>query len=154
MACVPATYLSYFGIRVTDLNRSVAFYTRCFGLEEVARGGLEVAVPSDNPERITGRAVLLRDPISGCKLELNFYPEGSRYAVPYEVGEALDHLCFRVEDMDSILKVLEAEGVRPIALPSVVADGVSIAYVCDPNGIWIELWSDKRIGREPQPQGY
>jgi lactoylglutathione lyase len=149
-----ATYLSYFGIRVTDLERSVAFYTRCFGLEEVARGGLDVAVPADNPERVAGRAVLLRDPLTGCKLELNYYPEGSRFAQPYEVGEGLDHLCFRVEDMDGTLKVLEAEGVRPIALPSEVADGVSIAYVRDPNGIWIELWKDNRIGKEPLPRGY
>jgi len=149
-----ATYLSYFGIRVTDLERSIAFYTRYFGLEEVARGGLEVAVPADNPERITGRAVLLRDPVSGCKLELNYYPDGSQFAPAYEVGEGLDHLCFRVDDLGGILKVLEAEGVRPIALPSEVADGVSIAYVRDPDGIWIELWKDHRIGKDALPRGY
>ena len=33
-----AMYLSYVGIRVTDLEKSVDFYTKLFGLKEVARG--------------------------------------------------------------------------------------------------------------------
>lgn len=147
MSHVPDTYLSYFGIRVTDLDRSVAFYTRHFGLKEVGRGGLEVVGGA-------GRAVLLRDPMTGSKLELNCYPEGSEFAAPYDVGEGLDHLCFRVKNMTEVLRRLEAEGIRPVSLPPEVADGVSIAYVRDPDGIWIELWEDQRIGKEPLPDGY
>lgn len=30
--------LDYFGIRVTDLERSIKFYTQFLGLKEVARG--------------------------------------------------------------------------------------------------------------------
>ncbi len=31
-------HLEYFGIRVTNLERSLAFYTELFGLKEVRRG--------------------------------------------------------------------------------------------------------------------
>jgi len=31
-------YLSYFGIRVNDIEKSFRFYTELFGLEEVTRG--------------------------------------------------------------------------------------------------------------------
>ena len=55
-------YLSYFGIRVTNLARSLEFYTKLFGLEEVARG--------DNTKIGGGVFVLLKDPKSGSKLEL------------------------------------------------------------------------------------
>jgi len=59
-------YLSYFGIRVTNLDRSLKFYTELFGLKEVARG--------DNRKLGGGIYVLLRDEKSGQKLELNSYP--------------------------------------------------------------------------------
>jgi len=115
------------------------------GLKEVAR--------VDNTERGGGLCVLLRDPLSGSKLELNFYPPGSRFAHPFDVGEGLDHLCFRVDDLPGSLRTLESEGIRPIDLPDQIADGESIACIQDPDGIWIELWRDQRWGRQPMPEG-
>ncbi len=51
--------LSYVGIRVRDLERSLRFYQDVFGLHEVARG--------DNPKQGGGVYVLLRDARSGQK---------------------------------------------------------------------------------------
>ncbi len=62
-------YLSYVGIRVTNLEKSLKFYEGLFGLEEVTRG--------DNSKFGMGVFVLLRDRKSGQKLELNWYPKGS-----------------------------------------------------------------------------
>ncbi len=139
-------YLSYTGIRVTDLDRSVAFYTKFFKLKEVAR--------VDNVKRGAGLCVLLRDQTSGSKLELNFYPKSSEFASPYNSGEGLDHLCFRVDNLREMLESLEKEGFRPIDLPPEVADLDTIAYIQDPDGIWIELWKDNRGSDEPLPEGY
>ena len=57
-------WLNDVGIRVTNMERSLQFYRDIFGLKETARGGSE-----------EGGAVyvLLRDPTSGQKLELNWY---------------------------------------------------------------------------------
>lgn len=136
-------YLSYFGIRVTDLDRSLRFYTELFGLEEVARG--------DNSQVGGGRYVLLKDQKSGQKLELNWYPKGSPYGVPYLPGEGLDHIAFRVNNASETVKELIAKGVEVVELPPPLREGrsgiagatysVKLAYVKDPDGNWIELYS-------------
>jgi catechol 2,3-dioxygenase-like lactoylglutathione lyase family enzyme len=56
-------YLSYVGIRVTNLEKSLKFYEELFGLEEVEHG--------DNSKFGMGVFVLLHDKRSGMKLELN-----------------------------------------------------------------------------------
>jgi lactoylglutathione lyase len=140
-------YLSYFGIRVTDLERSVRFYTKFFKLKEVAR--------VDNLSRGAGLAVLLRDPESGSKLELNYYPPSSQFGSPFIGGESLDHLCFRVENVEEMLQELAEEKIYPVDLPSEVADGKTIAYIKDPDGNWIELWRDDRAEDDKViPEGY
>jgi catechol 2,3-dioxygenase-like lactoylglutathione lyase family enzyme len=87
---MPRSFLSYVGLRVTDLDRSLSFYKEIFGLDEVARG--------DNTSAGKGPYVLLRDAFSGQKLELNYYVPGSKFDTPYEPGEGLDHISFRVEN--------------------------------------------------------
>ncbi len=128
-------YFSYCGIRVADLDRSLDFYTRLFGLKEVGRG--------DNTDRGGGLYVLLRDERSGLKLELNWYPPDSTYGGPYLPGEGLDHLAFRVKDVDEALARLAGEGVEAVPIAASLADlgsGVKVAYVRDPDGNWIELY--------------
>ena len=140
-------YLSYFGIRVTNLDRSLKFYTELFGLKEVARG--------DNRKLGGGIYVLLRDEKSGQKLELNSYPESSPYGVPYFPGEGLDHVAFKVNDVTETVKQLVANGAEPVEiLPSLAevyrekyGGSYKLAYVKDPDGNWIELY------QHPQPIG-
>ena len=141
-------YLSYVGIRVTNLERSLDFYTGLFHLEVVSRG--------DNGPRGGGTYALLKDEKSGHKLELNYYPETSPYAVPYVPGEGLDHIAFRVRDVEETLLLLVKRGVERIDIPASLADleeGVRVAYVKDPDRNWIELYQNPRPIVEV-PKGY
>jgi len=145
-------YLAYFGIRVTDLDRSLRFYSELFGLKEVARG--------DRTQDGGGRYVLLRDQKSGQKLELNWYPENSSYGVPYSPGEGLDHIAFRVNNVSETLKQLAARGAKAVQLPPPLREGKGIsysfklAYVLDPDGNWIELVEHSEPITDSIPEGY
>jgi len=148
-------YLSYVGIRVRDLERSLRFYQDLFGLHEVARG--------DNSKQGAGVYVLLRDARSGQKLELNWYPSGSPYAVDYNPGEGLDHVAFRVEDLSGFLRKLAARGIERVPIDPSLAEpagarGTSswfhVEYIKDPDGNWIELFErSDPIGPTP-PNAY
>jgi lactoylglutathione lyase len=126
-------HLRYFGIRVTDLNRSVKFYTDLLGLKETSRGSMS--------EYGGGRGdwVLLKDETSGQRLELNAYPEGSRWHAPYEPGEGLDHIGFVVDDVPAAYEKLVASGAGPTDIDPVSTEGHQ-AFVIDPDGNWIELF--------------
>lgn len=140
-------YLSYCGIRVRDLDRSLRFYTELFGLKEVARG--------DHTKYGAGLFILLRDEKSGQKLELNWYPEGSVHAVPYEAGEGLDHIAFVVDDLNQTYRELLRKGVKPTNIGPSTMSGW-LAYVKDPDGNWIEIYKrgPKKSIVESIPEGY
>jgi catechol 2,3-dioxygenase-like lactoylglutathione lyase family enzyme len=123
--------LRYFGIRVTNLERSVKFYIEGLGLEEEARGTMSHG----------GIWVSLEDPTSKQRLELNFYPPGNTYDTPYTVGEGLDHLGFKVEDVGEELARLRKLGAHVVVEPWVEPGGEIISYVTDPDGNWVEVYS-------------
>jgi catechol 2,3-dioxygenase-like lactoylglutathione lyase family enzyme len=132
-------YLSYVGFRVRDLPRSVAFYTEVFGLEPVQPDELTRLDPK------AAGAILLRDPRSGLRIELNYYPPGNPYAVPYNSGEELDHIAFRVDDLEVTLARLEKLGYRsePMAHyegPMLAMPSYRMTYVRDPDGMQLELY--------------
>jgi lactoylglutathione lyase len=125
-------YHCYAGIRVTNLERSLSFYTGLLGLEEVSRGD---AAPRGYGG---GTWVHLMDKISRQRLELNWYPPGSPFAAAYVPGEGLDHLGFFVDDVEQTYNDLVAKGAQPTELTPEKSDGW-FAYVKDPDGNWIEL---------------
>jgi lactoylglutathione lyase len=119
--------LYHAGIRVRDLKRSVDFYTKALGMKVVARGTMPHG----------GKYVHLKSPGSPQRLELNWYPEGSKFFTPYRRGEELDHLAFEVEDARRAFEELVARGAG-VAVSPADSKGTEI-YVTDPDGIWIEL---------------
>ena len=122
------TKFKYTGIRVKDLDASIAFYTNVLGMKVLGR---------DRFEATKGTVADLVSEEGGFVLELNHYEKGSPYATNYAVGEALDHLCFKVEDLDKALAEAKKAG-HPVVLD--IKTGTSRwAYIEDPNGIWIEL---------------
>jgi len=147
-------YLSYCGIRVTNLDRSLRFYSRSLGLKEVARG--------DNTKIGGGIYVLLRDPKSWQKLELNWYPPGSPYGRTYVPGEGLDHIAFRVNSVAESVKRLESEGAGHVDLVGSLQQVMSpayggsfhVGYVTDPDGNWIELYDHPEPIGESVPEAY
>jgi len=132
-------YLSYVGIRVRDIGRSVKFYSTVFGLTP--------AEPKDagpwDPKK--AHTVLLLDPQSGQRIELNYYPKGNPYAVPYKPGEELDHVAFRVDDLAETLRLCESLGFHPEPMrhyrgPIWETQGYRVAYLRDPDGIQLEIF--------------
>jgi 4-hydroxyphenylpyruvate dioxygenase-like putative hemolysin len=91
-----------------------------------------------------GEVASLQSPDSAQVLELNYYEKDSEFASQYDVGEGLDHLAFKVNDVCEVLEDLRSRGVEIACEPFVETgeDGSSgtLGYVKDPNGIWIELF--------------
>ncbi|MCI4352162.1 MAG: VOC family protein [Thermoplasmata archaeon] len=114
----------YTGIEVTDLERSIRFYHEGLGME-VAGRGLVAATG--------GETASLHSPGSEQTLELNWYP-GSKYSP----GSELDHLAFEVDDVEATASRLVDLGGRVIREVHHQPE-YDLAYVADPDGIWIEL---------------
>lgn len=128
--------LIYFGMRVTDYERSVRFYVEGLGLVKL-RGG---RMPHG------GRRILLADPGTGQRLELNWYPSDSPYATPYTPGEGLDHLGFSTGKAAELARRLEGVGGKVVLRPTDPTGVRQNYYVEDPDGNWIELmaWGTSR----------
>ena len=119
----------YVGIRVTDLERSIDFYTNILGMKVSGRSKIE---------QTKGETVGLQTEKDGFTLELNYYEKDSPYNTKYVVGEGLDHLAFKVDDLDKALEEAKKAGHRTIL--QMKADGGCWAYIEDPDGNWIELF--------------
>jgi lactoylglutathione lyase len=129
LAMVMKAKFTYVGIRVKDLEKSIDFYTKLLGMKVTGRGKVE---------QTRGETVGLVSEEDGFLLELNYYEKSSPYATEYTVGEELDHLAFKVDDLDRALEEARKAGYRTVL--EMKANGGRWAYIEDPNGIWIELF--------------
>lgn len=123
------TKFTYVGIRVTNLQKSIDFYTKILGMKLVGRSRVE---------QTKGVTAGLRSEEDGFTLELNYYEKDSPYNTKYIAGEALDHLAFQVENLDKALEEAQKAGFRTILKMN--EDAGRWAYIEDPDGIWIELF--------------
>jgi len=128
MICMKAKF-AYVGIRVTNLQKSIDFYTKLLGMKITGRGKIE---------QTKGETVGLQSEKEDFILELNYYEENSPYNTKYTVGEGLDHLAFKVDDLDKSLEEARTAGYQTVL--KMKADGGRWAYIEDPDGIWIELY--------------
>lgn len=122
------TTFFYVGIRVKDLHESIDFYVNVLGMN------------LEGPYKITetkGEIATLKSNSVDVGLELNYYPPESPYYTPYTVGEGIDHLAFKVENLNDALS--EAERLGYPCIQEVKSGNNRWAYIEDPNGIWIEL---------------
>ena len=120
---------TYVGIRVTNLQRSIDFYTKLLDMKVTGRSKIE---------QTKGETVGLESEKDGFVLELNYYEENSPYNTKYVVGEGVDHLAFKIDDLDKALQEAHQAGHRTML--QMKADGSRWAYIEDPDGIWIELF--------------
>jgi predicted enzyme related to lactoylglutathione lyase len=98
-----------------------AWYMQTFGAS---------AVTSANP------AAFISAGLPG--LTMNFAP--SQRAVVGTQGRALDHIGFEVRNLEAFTKKLEAQGIKLVSpYRQVPALGISIAFINDPWGTYIEL---------------
>jgi lactoylglutathione lyase len=120
---------TYVGIRVTNLQRSIDFYTKVLDMKVKGRGKID---------QTRGETVSLESEKEGFILELNHYEKDSPFNTQYVVGEGLDHLAFKVDNLEKALE--EAKNAGHQAVLKMEADGGRWAYIEDPDGIWIELF--------------
>lgn len=116
--------LEYTGIRVRDLARAIRFYTEGLGLRVGPSGRMAAG----------GVWQELRDPGTGAVLELNYYPGDP----PYHEGDELDHLGFRVDDLEAAVARLVGLGGR-VRIPPFREGSDRLAFLSDPDGVWVEL---------------
>ena len=111
--------------RITDVDRSVAFYT-ALGFEERRR----------MPIREEAINVFMGLPGDDDRLELTY-----NFGVDsYELGTGYGHIAVTVDDMAATLERLAGEGIEPERPPyQVRAGGSLICFVRDPDGYRVEL---------------
>jgi catechol 2,3-dioxygenase-like lactoylglutathione lyase family enzyme len=132
--------MHHMGLTVSELDRSVAFYTKLgYQLtdritEEGAEVELGTGVPGANLE-----VAMLEGP-NDSRLELIRYlrPADVPAGMPNNrIGAA--HLCVEVEDVDLAYDELRAEGVEFLSEPITHESGIRWVYCRDPDGVTAEL---------------
>jgi catechol 2,3-dioxygenase-like lactoylglutathione lyase family enzyme len=113
----------HLGLRVTDLDRSLAFYT-ALGYAELGR------VP-DTPFGSLTMLQLPDDPF--VSLELVHDP-----ARPVTDTSAVTHLVVQTDDLDATVADLAARAI-PAEPPAEPGPGLRTAWLTDPDGYRIEL---------------
>lgn len=115
--------LIHANLAVTDLDRSIAFYTEQLGFEETwgfeSDGTVHRYVAADN----------------GVELQLTESPDRDD---DIDQGDGFQHLAVKVEDVDAAFEQIDHHGVveEPGDQP---AAGARTAFVLDPDGYTIEL---------------
>ena len=120
-------------LRVGDLQRSVDFYTKAFGMKELHR--------RDVPDgKYTLAFVGYGDEKENAVIELTWNWGTSKY----EIGTAYGHVALGVDDIYKTCADLKAKGVNVVREPGPMKHGTTaIAFIEDPNGYKIELIQQK-----------
>jgi len=114
--------------RITDIDRSVAFY-EALGFEERRRVPIReeamnvfMSMPDDGPEP---------------RLELTYNIGRSE---PYEIGTGYGHIAITTADLDGALARLADQGIEPERPPYTIrAGGSRPCFGRDPDGYGVEL---------------
>ena len=113
--------------RITDIDRSVAFY-EALGFQEVGR----------IPIRDEAINVFMNQPGDGDmpKLELTY-----NFGVDsYQLGTGYGHIAITTDDIDGTLARLAEQGIAPEKPPYTIREGGNrLTFVKDPDGCRVEL---------------
>lgn len=111
--------------RVTDLEKTVAFYRDVLGLEETRR--------HKSPRG--SELVFFKAPGSDEEIEICKYDASG----PVNVGHDITHLAFEVDDIEAFAMHSAAKGYPLSDGPTETSSGSVIAFVDAPEGYEIEL---------------
>jgi len=118
--------IAHTSITVKDMDKSIDFYTDVLGLtlaerEEIPENKAEIAFVKDQ---------------NGLEIELTFWREKKDWTD----GDQLDHIAFMVDDVKKSVDAFRSKGVEIAREPySLKGSNSKIAFIKDPNGIWLEL---------------
>ncbi len=112
-------------MRVDDLDKTVAFYEKVFGLEVSRR--------HESPRG--SKLVFLSVPNSDEEIEITYFPGSGSV----QVQEDLMHLAFEVENMDKFANHLEQVGYSFSDGPTKSSSGSVFAFVDAPEGYEVEV---------------
>ena len=123
-------------IRVLDLDKSMDFYTRLLGMNELRRKDFPTG-------KFTLAFVGYGDEADNTVVELTHNWDQKE---PYDLGDAFGHLALGVKDIYATCEALGKEGVSIPRPPGPMKHGGSvIAFIEDPDGYKIELIEKKDI---------
>jgi len=117
-------------LKVSDLERSIAFYTEFFGMTCRFR----------NTSPRGSQLAFMSSPGCATELELACLPWDARKPREH-VSEDMFHLAFRVENMTETIQKMRAAGIPITEEPSSRRNGGEMAFIEDPDGYEIELLS-------------
>lgn len=121
------TGYAHVAIKVIDLDRSLDFYVKKLGFAEMMR------LYNDKGETWL---VYLR--ITDTQY-LEVFPGAENDRAPGWNANGMNHMCLAVDDVQALIKELDAVGI-PLLLPYKIAlDGNPQAWIEDPDGNRIEL---------------
>jgi lactoylglutathione lyase len=122
------TSVGQYCIAVSDLERSVRFYTELVGLEEQGR----TEIPNVDEVHLAGKS-------GGGRLQLAKFAETLK-PQPIDHGNALWKIYMNVDDCAATWKKIVAAGYRSVTEPKRLDRWpVTVAFVLDPDGYLIEL---------------
>lgn len=144
--------IDHINIVVSDLERSVKFYTEVLGFEKINRVHLE----GDWIDSIVGLKgvvadlVIIAAPEGEPKIELFYFKSPIGESIPSNslantIG--LRHFALRVDDIQASYKKLKDAGVKILSEPATVPQNVApqsnvrktMYYFQDPDGVLIEI---------------
>jgi lactoylglutathione lyase len=122
--------LLHTSITVRNMDESIAFYTKNLGMklagrEEIKQNNAEIAFLG-----IDG---------TNHEIELTWWKDKKDYSE----GDQLDHIAFGVSGLADRVRDLRAKGVEVAKEPYALGT-TQIAFIKDPNGIWIELIEEEK----------
>ncbi len=118
-------------LRVTDLPRSVAFYTDVLGMTLLRQ--------KDYPDGQFTLAFLGYGPESQQTVIELTYNWGVDH---YELGTAYGHIAIEVDDVQAAVEAMRAKGAKILREPGPMKHGSTVlAFLEDPDGYRIELLS-------------
>jgi 4-hydroxyphenylpyruvate dioxygenase-like putative hemolysin len=136
------------GIVVKDMDRAIEYYSSNFGW-----GPFQVREVKIEGFTYRGKTGSCRHKVAFAQsgpiqIELIQVLEGETPHTEFlrEKGEGLQHLAFRVEDLDGILAELAKEGITPIFHHSFLNLGIAFAYLNTDKigGVMFELLEMKK----------
>jgi catechol 2,3-dioxygenase-like lactoylglutathione lyase family enzyme len=139
--------IAHVGVTVSELERSVRFYTDGLGLEIAVRqtSAADYLAVTGHPG-VEIATAFVEAPGDGVRIELQEYhrvgDHGTREPGTAPVGSS--HICLRVDDVAAALERAESAGgsrvTDPVTIDSGINDGGAAVYLRDPDGYTIELF--------------